>query len=230
MKQWFATVLLFLLIFMIPSASLADNWYTVYKHGDPDSMKIAITVDDLYEPVNITRMLDLCLEYDIHITFFTLGIVIKPENAYLWQRMVDEGHEIGNHTYGHLNVTNMTDAMFVHQLTLTQEILNAALREPYTMHLFRPPFGKYDKRGYGCIKKLEELDYPYIILWSAVLEDAQRSYKNLRGGDILLFHTNWQDVECLETIVPQLLDAGYELVTVSELLELPPAEEAAAEE
>ncbi|MBN1777961.1 MAG: polysaccharide deacetylase family protein [Clostridiales bacterium] len=228
MKPCLATFLLLLCIIHIPSTARADCNYTTYYHGDCNSMKIAITVDDLYEPVNLKRILDLCLKYDIRVTFFTLGIVIHPENAALWQRIVDEGHEIGNHTYGHLNITDMTDEQFKHQLTITQDALNAVLREPYTMRLFRPPYGRYNR--YGCVRKLKELGYPYMILWSVGLEDVQRTYKSVKGGSIILFHTNWQDVKCLEENLPKLLDAGFEPVTVSELLDLPPAMETKAGE
>jgi len=230
MKRCYPTVLLFLCIILALPEVLAGAGFTAYYAGDPDTMKIAITVDDLFEPVNLERILDLCLEYDIHVTFFTLGIVIKPEYAALWQRIVDEGHEIGNHTYGHLNITDMTFEQLKHQITITEDALNAVLREPYTMRLFRPPYGRYDHRGYGSVERLGELGYPYLIMWSVDLDDVQRTYKSVKGGSIILFHTNWQDVKCLEETLPKLLDAGFEPVTVSELLNLPPAAQVMASE
>jgi peptidoglycan-N-acetylglucosamine deacetylase len=220
MKRKIAVLFLIVFCFACPSAGLAEKDFTVYYSGDPDSMKVAITIDDLYEPVNLRNMLDICLKYGVHVTFFTLGIVIKSENAALWQRIVDEGHEIGNHTYGHLRITGMTSQQLEHQLTLTQDALNAVLREPYTMRLFRPPFGDFDHRGYGSVENLGALGYPYLILWSVTLDDVLRNDTCVKGGSIVLFHTNWQDVQCMDGLIPKLLDAGYELVTVSELLGL----------
>lgn len=225
-KSFFAVVLLLLLCIFVSSPVLADNDFTVYYHGDRDSMKIAITVDDLYEPINLRNILDLCLEYDVHVTFFTLGIVIKPENAALWQRVVDEGHEIGNHTYGHLNIEKLTAEQLDRQLALTQDALNAVLKEPYPMRLFRPPFGRFDHRGYGSVAKLGERGYPYLVMWSLSLADVQRTFTSVKGGSILLLHTNWQDVNLLRDLIPWLLETGFEPVTVSELLQLPPAEQA----
>ena len=222
MKRLLGIVFLLHIFLFPPAAVLAARDFIAYYEGDHDSMKIAITVDDLYEPVVLESILDLCLEYDVHITFFTLGIVITPENAHLWQRMVDEGHEIGNHTYGHKNILKLTSDQLGRQLRLTEDALNAALREPYTMSLFRPPFGEYDHRGYGSVMHLGAQGYPYLILWSEVLETVQRSFSRINGGDILLFHTNWKDLRCLEELIPKLLEAGFQPVTVSDLLNLPP--------
>lgn len=223
MKRMIAALFLLVFGFALPAAGLADRDFTVYYHGDPDSMKVAITVDDLYEPVNLRNILDLCLKYDVRVTFFTLGIVIKPENAALWQRIVDEGHEIGNHTYGHVRIIKLSADQLGRQLRLAQEALDSILREPYPMRLFRPPFGEFDHGGYGSVAKLGEQGYPYLIMWSVNLDEVQRSYTNVKGGSIVLFHTNWQDVQCMDELIPKLLADGYELVTVSELLELDPA-------
>jgi hypothetical protein len=98
------------------------------------------------------------------------------------------------------------------------------------MRLFRPPFGRYDHSGYGSVEKLGAQGYPYLILWSVSLDDVLRTYTSVTGGSILLFHTNWQDVQCLEELIPWLLNAGFEPVTISELLNLPPAEQAKTSE
>lgn len=225
MKRMIALVLLFMFAFTYPVPGLAVKDFTVYYSGDPDSMQVAITVDDLYEPINLRNMLDICEKYGARATFFTLGIVIKPEHADLWQRIVDEGHEIGNHTYGHLNITKLTREQLARQLRLAQEALDAVLREPYPMRLFRPPYGAFDHRGYGSVDRLGEQGYPNLILWSLGLDYVQQSFKNVKGGSIVLFHTNWQDVQCMDMLIPYLQDAGYELVTVSELLDLEPAPE-----
>ena len=230
MKSLVAGLLLLLYMTLIPAVSLAEKDFEVYYQGDPDSMKVAITVDDLYEPINLRNILDVCLEYDVHITFFTLGIVIHPENAALWQRIVDEGHEIGNHTYGHLNIENLTVEQLDRQLTIAQDALNAVLREPYPLRLFRPPYGRFDHRGYGSVSNLGARGYPYLIMWSLGLTDLQRTFKCIHGGSILLLHTNWQDVNFLRELIPWLLDHGYEMATVSELLNLPPAERDAPDE
>jgi len=220
MKHIITAVWILLCVFLLPVPAGAQRDLSVYYSGDPESNKIAITVDDLYEPINLRNMLDLCLKYDIHITFFTLGIVIKPEDAALWQRIEDEGHEIGNHTYGHVRITKLNSDQLGHQLRIMQEALDAVLREPYPMCLFRPPFGDFDHSGHGSLEKLGEQGYPHMVLWSAGLDDVLRNKRCVKGGSIVLFHTNWQDVQCMDELIPKLQGEGFELVTVSELLGL----------
>ncbi len=226
MRHWKPTVLLLLLcVLLYPASSLAKAGFKSYREGDPNSNKIAITVDDLYGLDHLESILDLAKQYDIPITFFALGMMIKPENADLWQRIIDEGHEIGNHTYSHMLITKISCDQLERQLRRTQDALNAVLREPYTMHLFRPPFGEFDHRGFGSVSHLGALGYPYVILWSVDLATVEKNFSAVKNGSILLFHTNRKDVVFLEDLIPKILEAGFEPVTVTELLNLPPVEE-----
>ena len=63
-----------------------------------------------------------------------------------------------------------------------------------------------------------------MVLWDVSTTDPQKAFKDTQNGSILLFHTNKEDYECLKVLIPMLLDAGYELVTVSELLGMEPVE------
>lgn len=225
-RLWKPTVLLLALCVMLsPTAGLAKAGFTSYRKGDPGINKIAITVDDLYGLDHLESMLDLAREYEIPITFFALGMMIKPENAALWQRMVDEGHEIGNHTYSHLLITEISSDQLGRQLRRTQDALNAVLREPYPMHLFRPPFGAFDHSGFGSVAHLGAQGYPYVILWSVDLVTVEHTFEAVKNGSILLFHTNSKDVQVLKELIPKILEAGFEPVTVTELLQLPPVAE-----
>jgi peptidoglycan-N-acetylglucosamine deacetylase len=224
MKRLKFAVVLMLCALLLPASGGADIGFKSYLAGDPESKKIAITVDDMFGLDHLESILDLCQTYSIHMTFFPVGSKIKPENAELWQRVVDEGHEIGNHTFSHRNIEKLTNYQLERQLVRTQEALNAVLKEPYPLRLFRPPYGKYDRTGGGSSSALDSLGYHYIILWNVALTDADQAFKKTKNGSILLFHTNKKDVRCLEKLIPMLLDAGFEPVTVSELLGLDSAE------
>ncbi|MFH1879849.1 MAG: polysaccharide deacetylase family protein, partial [Bacillota bacterium] len=212
-----------------PAANAAGNiesslGCTMYYEGNPESPKIAITVDDLYGLDHLESILDLCLQYHIHMTFFVLGAVIKEENAALWQRVIDEGHEIGNHTFSHSDITGISADKLERQLVGTQNALNSVLRKPYPMRLFRPPYGNIKRSKYSSSVVLDDLGYRYVIMWNVDSNDASTAYKKTKNGSILLFHTNRKDVRCLTKLIPQLLEKGFEPVTVSELLGLPPME------
>ena len=223
MKRRISAMLLLWILLQSPQ-SFAGADFKSYFRGDNDSPQIAITVDDLYRLENLETILDLCQTYDISMTFFALGAVIKPEDAPLWQRIVTEGHEIGNHTYRHANITTLTTYQLTRELTRTQEALNSVLSEPYTMRLFRPPYGRYDRTGRSNTEVLGSLGYHYVIRWCVDSTDADKAFKATKNGSILLFHTNPKDVQCLTELIPRLLDAGFEPVTISELLNLPPME------
>jgi peptidoglycan-N-acetylglucosamine deacetylase len=206
------------------AAAGTDAGFTSYFQGDSGSPKIAITVDDCYRLNHLESILDLCQTYHIHMTFFPVGAAILPEDAALWQRIVDEGHEIGNHTYSHPNITTLTGYQLERQLTRMQDALNAVLREPYPLRLFRPPYGKYNRTIYGNMEALVTLGYHHVIVWSVDYTDADDAFSETKNGSILLFHTNQADVDCLTELIPRLLDAGFEPVTVGELLGIDAAE------
>ncbi|MBE0601027.1 MAG: hypothetical protein IH607_04515, partial [Firmicutes bacterium] len=69
---------------------------------------------------------------------------------------------------------------------------------------------------------------PYVILWSVDLATVERTFEAVKNGSILLFHTNREDVRVLEELIPKILEAGFEPVTVTELLKLPPVDEESA--
>lgn len=220
MKPFKCAAVLLLCALLLPASGGADLGFKSYLAGDPASKRIAITVDDMFGLDHLESILNLCQTYQIHMTFFPVGSQIKPENAALWQRVVDEGHEIGNHTFSHRNIEKLTVDQLKRQLERTQEALDAVLKEPYPLRLFRPPYGKYDRMGGGSSAALGSLGYHYIILWNVAVTDADEAFKKTKNGSILLFHTNKKDVRCLEALIPMLLDAGFMPVTVSELLGL----------
>ena len=213
-------LLVMLVVFTGAENIVSSLGFTMYYQGDPETKQIAITVDDLYGLNHLEDILDLCQKYDIHMTFFALGSVIKEEDAALWQRIVDEGHEIGNHTYSHPNIIDISAESLERQLTRTQEALNAVLREPYPLKLFRPPYGKIKRSKYSSSVILKDLGYTSVILWSVDTTSSSTALRKTKNGGILLFHTNRADVRCLTSLLPKLLDKGFQPVTVSELLRL----------
>ena len=75
---------------------------------------------------------------------------------------------------------------------------------------------------------IEECGYSHVIIWSLSQTDPDKMLKKVKNGDILLYHANKKDVEGLRKAIPVLLERGFELVTVSELLGLDAAQAEAA--
>ena len=100
----FLSVLLLLAMLLSPALGSAGTTvpegFTVF-HGDRDVPQIALSVDDCYSREHVTEILDLCEEYNIPVTFFVVGKALKTADQDLWQRALDLGCEIGNHTWAH---------------------------------------------------------------------------------------------------------------------------------
>lgn len=222
MNKAFALILCACIALAPVHAALGENSKPqVWRSGDETVNRIAITIDDCYRKTHVTEVLDLCDEYDIHVTFFPVGNTILPEDGELWRRIVESGHEIGNHTYGHTSMTDGVDNQQCRSRFVKMEMaLDTALGYHYEIQLFRPPYGR---PGYAAHwRRFAKNGYSNIILWSIDSTDVNWCIKQVKNGSILLFHANDKDVECLRELIPAVLDMGYEPVTVSELLKLEP--------
>ena len=187
-----------------------------------EGKKIALTFDDGPHPAYTEEILEILAEYGIRATFFVIGV-----NAEQWPALVEAemaaGHEIGNHTYGHLNLREEPYE------TVRGEILDMekTVGKDCEPHVFRPPGGLY---GEAVSRAAAELDYT-MVLWSvdtrdwahtAVEDIVENVLTNTDAGDIILFHDyvsgQSPTPEALRRILPELTSRGFEFVTVSELL------------
>lgn len=214
-----ALFLLLVEIFSLPCQAKADPVFIT--HGDRGKKQIAITMDDCGKHQYVREMLDLCDEYGFKMTFFPIGNAIDASEADDWRRMVQSGHEIGNHTDRHANLIKRKSLEKVRaEMTGMENKLNDVLGYEYKISLMRPPFGSIFDSGMRTAKRLELCGYPYIILWSISETNAEKMLKKVQNGDILLYHSYKKDVDGLRKAIPVLLERGYELVTVSQLLDL----------
>ena len=215
-------------LFLAPCATGLAKPQVIYS-GDVQKPKIAITMDDCWKIGYVQQMLDLCQEYGFHMTFFPLGVCIKEEQGDIWRRMLKDGHEIGNHTQNHPKLNEIRSTRIRKELAKMEDSLERALGFPYPVRLMRPPGGSF-QGGKGCttVFVIEECGYSHVIIWSLSQTDPDKMLKKVKNGDILLYHANKKDVEGLRKAIPILLERGFELVTVSELLGLDAAQAEAA--
>lgn len=213
--------LIFLLSLCLPDA-LASTPARTYSRGSADEHRVAITVDDVFNTEWLERILDLCDQYNVKITVFPVGKVIREEDGDLWRRVLSSGHEIGSHTNNHRKLTRLTGYQIRDEMRGFTNHLNAALGYEWKGSIMRPPYGSLGECGGASHAGIElyKLGYHALILWNVSNTDPEQALKQTKNGSILLFHTKKKDFECLETLIPALLDQGYELVTVSDLLHL----------
>ncbi len=198
-----------------------DDTYTRVKTS---RKVIAITFDDGPHPENTPRLLDMLKEREIKATFYVVGNMVKY-NPQLLRRMIEEGHEIGNHTVSHGTLSRMSDEALITELRAAHDqIVNETGVVPRTM---RPPGGAIKNDQKKVV--MEALGYP-TILWSVDPEDwkrpgpavvTSRLVSGAAPGGILLVHDlHKPTVDAMPSTFDQLLAQGYEFVTVSELIEL----------
>ena len=186
---------------------------------------VALTFDDGPSPHNTPAVLDLLGKHGAKATFFVVGKEI-PRNEALLSRMVAEGHEIGNHTYTHPHTISLSREALREELERT----SAAIRGITEVRLVRPPYGKDRRR---VAKAGRELGLR-MILWSldsgdtsSLSADEISSELLARAGPgaIVLMHDGGdprpKTMAALSSVVPTLIQRGFELVTVSSLLSSP---------
>lgn len=124
----------------------ASTEISTVRCGDREQKKIAITIDDCYDSDHVLAAIELCEKYEIPITFFPIGNALKYADGELWQRVIDVGCEIGNHSWGHKDLTDLSDQQIRFQMLRTQQKLDGMLGYHYPMQVMRPPYGTTSKR------------------------------------------------------------------------------------
>ena len=178
---------------------------------------IALTFDDGPQTTSGGRILDTFAAYGQRATFFLVGDRI-PSRAAEVQRMIAEGHEIGNHTYSHKYLNKCDAATIRSQVAKCNETVAATTG--VSPALMRLPGGNKNSTV------LANVAMP-IILWNVdTLDWKYRNAEHVKGavigkvkdGDIVLMHELYgSTATAVETIVPTLVSQGFQLVTVSEL-------------
>lgn len=190
------------------------------KAIDPDKPMVALTFDDGPYPATSNRILDCLEKYDATATFFELGQNVANYPKVV-KREAELGMEIGSHSWSHPNLKTLSAAKVKSQVDKTNKALEKACGQ--TASVLRPPYGN------NC-KALEKYAKAPIVLWSVDTLDwksrnaksvikVMKGIKNLDGRVVLMHSIYDSTAEAVEKMVPWLLKKGYQLVSVSELLE-----------
>lgn len=204
----------------------------VLRHGDRNSKKIAITVDDCYLNRRkwITYDADLCRKYGIHMTFFPIVYTGCLNEKYrdIWLDVLDSGCEIGSHTWSHIKLGNRNRKTLLNAMGTFQEELDKTLGFHYQVRWLRPPYGTLKGKHLNektVISLLKKFGYDHIIHWEvSETKNLEKALSRTKNGSILLFHAQEKDSRFLDRLIPALQEQGYEMVTVSELFGYDPPE------
>ncbi|MFK7804660.1 MAG: polysaccharide deacetylase family protein [Anaerolineae bacterium] len=209
-------------IFFIRLATTVAQEKVVYLF-DVDEKLVALTIDDGPHPTITPLILDLLKENQVKATFFLVGKNVK-EHPDIVGRIVNEGHEIGNHTFDH-NFSLVLEAdEFDRQILETHQLINNFQTDT---KWFRPGGGLYNRR---IIDEANEFGYK-TVLGSVYPYDANISeqlggtrfiqtfiMQNTQPGGIIILHDGRiRTVNVLKQTLPQLADDGYAFVTLSKM-------------
>ena len=186
---------------------------------DPTKPMVALTFDDGPHPKYTDRILNALEKHDSRATFFVVGSSIT-RNKNIIKKMSEQGHQIGNHSYDHKELTKLNSVAIKSQVQKTNaEIKNVT---NYVPSIMRPTYGSVN----SVVRK--SVDMP-MIMWSIDTMDWKtRNTKKIvnevmskvKDGDVVLMHDIYQTTaEAAEILIEQLTKKGYQLVTIDELFE-----------
>lgn len=203
----------------------------VVRYGKSNKKEVVLSFDDGPDPAYTPEILDILDRYNVKGTFFIVGenAMMHPQ---LVKRMFDEGHEIGNHTFTHPDVSAITPARLRMELNATQRLFQGITG--HSMTLFRPPYIADTELGTRSeqvpIMRAQDMGYTMVgeSLDSGDWQDTSRVelvnriLDQLKEGNVILLHDAGGDrsitVEALPTLIEVLQSSGYTFTTVADLI------------
>ncbi len=219
------SILAYLLFLLLVSTNVQWNFFMKAFNSNPGikNKNIALTFDDGPVP-NTLKILALLKKFNMKASFFCIGKNIE-EHPEIFQKIIEEGHMVGNHTFSH---TRKMGFLRTHQII--EEIIKCdkiAFRVgAVALKTFRPPFGIINPK----VKRALESTGHQVIGWNVRSYDAvlsskkfilKRITKNIKPGDVVLLHDNkLLTVEILEQLLLFLQTNDYRSVRVDNLFQI----------
>lgn len=165
--------------------------------------ELYLTFDDGPVPEITPWVLDTLKQYDAFATFFCVGQNVQ-RYPHIYQRIIDEGHTVGNHTHNHISGWAHNPEEYVDNV--------ATCAQHVQSDLFRPPYGRLGPRQ---AKSLRGRHY-HIVMWDVLSGDFDKSIdpdqcyinvvQNAKPGSIIVFHDSVKAAANLKTALPRVLD------------------------
>lgn len=178
--------------------------------------KIYLTFDDGPIPEVTPWVLSILKHYKIKATFFCIGDNIR-KHPEVFKQIISEGHQIGNHSFNHLNGWKTDSGKYIENVLEAEKEL--AKHTSFSIKLFRPPYGKIKPNQSF---KLRKLGFK-IIMWDIISKDFDVNLlpetcelnvtKNVSSGSIIVFHDSKKAsgnlMKSLPTVIEKLQKSGY---------------------
>lgn len=173
--------------------------------------KIYLTFDDGPTPEITEWVLKLLKEQDIKATFFCIGNNIEKYPD-IFQKVLQDGHAIGNHTYNHLKGWKTAKEDYIENTKSCEQIIKEYTKDSdRRSKLFRPPYGKIK---FSQAKILRQLGYK-IVMWDVISVDYDKKIspkkclknviKNTTSGSVIVFHDSIKAFDNLKFALPEAI-------------------------
>ena len=177
---------------------------------DKKEHSVYLTFDDGPIPESTPIILEILRKYNVKATFFMVGENVLRHHD-LYNQIVEEGHQVGNHTFNHLGSFRHRFDKYVKNVRKANELIHS--------HLFRPPHGWMRHSEYWWLNK-----YYKIIMWDLVTRDYSKWMtaddvlnnvkRYVRNGSIITFHDSLKSIDKLHYALPEAIKwlklQGYE--------------------
>ncbi len=194
--------------------------FTVFSGGCNRDRKVALTFDDGPDPKNTPKILDILKAEHVPATFFVIGMKAE-KNPELILREAAEGHDLGNHTYHHLELTEMHADGVRFEIERTNQVLEKILGGP--TRWFRGPGCHYTNEAIQAISdtkmvRIDSTDNPGDWAHPTPDQIVRRSMRDLSRGDVILCHDRiGETVQALPRLIKEIRARGYQIVPLADL-------------
>ncbi len=171
-----------------------------------DEKTVYLSFDDGPHPEITPWVLDLLKQYHAKASFFCIGDNVNKYPS-VYQRIIDEGHAVGNHTYHHLNGWKTEPSSYIENIRQASQLIHS--------NLFRPPYGRIRSSQAKQIAVAMGQPDARVIMWDVLSGDFDQSYsgeqclmnvvQNISAGSIIVFHDSEKAYKNLEYCLPKLL-------------------------
>jgi peptidoglycan/xylan/chitin deacetylase (PgdA/CDA1 family) len=194
------------------------------RKGGASNKFISLTFDDGPDPFFTPSIIDILKKTEVNATFFLVGKKAE-QHPEIVKMIIEEGHEIGNHTYSHLHPYQISSFRAIEDIRNGKNIIESITNVPVIF--FRPPHGAIRP---SVLKEAHRLNQK-TILWSISGHDwgkkanfktiYNRIINNLHNGGIILFHDApskinrpMETLQALPSIIRHIQQNGYEIVSL----------------
>ena len=197
------------LLFTKTSPLLAAVYRECLWKVNTEEKLLYLTFDDGPIPEITPIVLDELKKWNARATFFCIGKNIEA-NPEIFQRIMDEGHSIGNHTFNHLNGWSSNDKDYFENIAQCEAVLNAKCGMR-TTKLFRPPYGKLKPSQYTKLKKEYKLVMWDVLSFDFDLKMAEEKVlknvlDNAEAGSVIVMHDSLKAKPKVEFALPKILE------------------------